>query len=158
MEWCQQKDLNTSLTYPHGPSGLQSMAQPRGYEFQIVKLLQVLYYFSRYAVFIVFFVTFIFLKFFLQRSITSAFLNIVLVICNVALPNLPNNAATRICLSSLFMLMVTIQVIYQGKLESPLAKQVALPNVERWRISRISPTRFIPTKQMQDILRSWILL
>ena len=129
MEWYQQNDFNTSMSYPHGLSGLQSMTQHRGYESQIGKLLQVLDYSSRYAVFIVFFVTFIFFKFFLQRSVTSAFLNIVLLICNAALPNLPNNVATRIYLSSLFMFMVTIQGIYQGKLASLLTKQVALPNV-----------------------------
>ena len=133
MEWYQQNDFNTSMTYPHGISGLQSITQHRGYESQIGKLLQVLDYSSRYAVFIVFFVTFIFFKFFLQRSVTSAFLNIVLLISNAALPNLPNNVATRIYLSTLFMFMVTIQGIYQGQLASLLTKQVALPNVDTFK-------------------------
>ena len=126
MEWYQQNDFSTSMTYPHGISGLQSITQHRGYESQIGKLLQVLDYSSRYAVFIVFFVTFIFFKFFLRRSVTSSFLNIVLLISNAALPNLPNNVATRIYLSSLFMFMVTIQGIYQGQ----LASLPALPNVD----------------------------
>ena len=130
MEWYQQNDFNTSMTYPHGISGLQSITQHRGYESQIGKLLQVLDFSSRYAVFIVFFVTFIFFKFFLRRSVTSAFLNIVLLISNAALPNLPNNVAMRIYLSTLFMFMVTIQGIYQGQLASLLTKQVALPNVD----------------------------
>ena len=130
MEWYQQNDFNTSMTYPHGFSGLQSITQYRGYKSQIRKLLQVLDYSSRYAVFIVFCVTFLFLKFFLQQSVTSAFLNIVLLICNAALPNLSNNLATRIYLSSVFILMVTIQGIYQGQLASLLTKEVALPNVD----------------------------
>ena len=45
MEWYQQNDFNTSMTYPHGFSGLQS---------QINKLLFVLDYSSRYAVLTVF--------------------------------------------------------------------------------------------------------
>ena len=130
MEWYQQNDFNTSMTYPHGRSGLQSITQHRGYQSQIGKLLNVLDFPSRYAVFIVCCVTFIFLKFFLRRSVTSAFLNIVLLICNAALPNLPNNVATRIYLSCLFSFMVTLQAIYQGQLASLLTKQVALPNVD----------------------------
>ena len=130
MEWYQQNDFNTSMTYPHGLSGLQSITQYRGYESQISKLLHVLDHSSRYAVLIVFFITFIFFKFFLRRSVTLAFLNIVRLICNAALPNLPSNVATRIYLSSLFMFMVTIQGIYQGQLASLLTKQVALPNVD----------------------------
>ena len=129
-EWYQQNDFNTSMTYPHGLTQLQSITQRRGYQSQIGKLLQVLDYSSRYAVLIVFFVTFIFFKFILRRSVASAFLNIVLLICNAALPNLPNNVATRIYLSCLFMFMVTIQGIYQGQLASLLTKQVALPNID----------------------------
>ena len=130
MEWYQQNDFNTSMTYPHGRSGLQSITQHRGYQSQLGKLLHVLDYRSRYAVFIVFCVTFIFFKFFLRRSVMSAFLNIVLLICNAALPNFPNNVATRIYLSGLFIVMVTLQAIYQGQLASLLTKQVALPNVD----------------------------
>ena len=129
MEWYQQNDFNTSMTYPHGFSGLQSITQHRGYKSQFRKLFQVLDYSSRYALVIVFFVTFLFFKFFLRRSVTSAFLNIVLLICNAALTNLPNNVVTRIYLSSLFILMVTIQGIYQGQLASLLTKQVTLPNI-----------------------------
>ena len=130
-EWYQQNDLNTSMTYPHGLSGLQSTTQNRGYRSQIGKLVHVIDYSSRYAVFIVFCVTFIFFKFFLRQSVTSAFQNIVLLICNAALPNLPSNIASRIYLSGLFVFMVTLQAIYQGQLASLLTKQVALPNVER---------------------------
>ena len=130
MEWYQQNDFNTSMTYPHGRSELQSITQHRGYRSQIGKLLHVLDCPSRYAVFIVCCVTFIFFKFFLRRSVTSAFLNIVLLICNAALPNLPNNVPTRIYLSGLFIFMVTLQAIYQGQLASLLTKQVALPNVD----------------------------
>ena len=130
MEWYQQNNFNTSMTYPHGISGLQCITQRRGHESQIGKLLHVLDYSSRYAVFIVFLVTFIFFKFFLRRSVTSAFLNIILLICNAALPNLPKNVSKRIYLSSLFIFMLTIQGIYQGQLASLLTKQVALPNVD----------------------------
>ena len=130
MEWYQQNEFNTSMTYPHGLSGLQSITQHRGYKSQIGKLVQALDHSSRYAVFMVCFVTFTFFKFFLRRSVTSAFLNIVLLISNAALSNLSNNVAPRIYLSCLFMFMVTIQGIYQGQLASLLTKQVALPNVD----------------------------
>ena len=130
LDWYQQNDFNTSMTYPHGRSGLQSITQHRGYQSQIGKLLRVLDYPSRYAVFIVFCVTFLFFKFILRRSVTSAFLNIILLICNAALPNLPNNVPTRIYLTGLFIFMVTLQAIYQGQLASLLTKQVALPNVD----------------------------
>ena len=43
-EWYQQNDFNTLVAYPHVLSGLQSITQHRGYEFQIVKLLQVFDY------------------------------------------------------------------------------------------------------------------
>ena len=130
MDCYQQTDSNTAMTYPHGRSGLQSITQHRGYRSQIGKLFHVLDCPSRYAVFIVCCVTFIFFKFFLRRSVMSAFLNIVLLICNAALPNLPSNVATRIYLSGLFIFMVTLQAIYQGQLASLLTKQVALPNVD----------------------------
>ena len=129
MDWYQQNDFNSSMAYPHGRSGLQSITQHRGYQSQIGKLLRVLDYPSRYAVFIVCCVTFIFFKFFLRLSVTTAFLNIVLLICNAALPNLPKNVATRIYLSCLFIFMVILQAIYQGQLASLLKKQVALPNI-----------------------------
>ena len=129
-EWYQQNEFNSTMTYPHGVSGLESITQHRGYRSQIGKLLLVLDYSSRYAVFIVFCVTFIFFKFFLRRSVTSAFLHIILLICNTALPNLPNNVARRIYLGCLFIFMVNLQAIYQGQLASLLTKQVALPNVD----------------------------
>ena len=116
------------MTYPHELSGLQSTTQHRAYRSQIGKLLQVLDNSLRYAVFIVCCVTFIFFNFFLRQSVMSAFLNIVLLICNAALPNLPNNVATTIYLSGLFVFMVTLQAIYQGQLASLLTKQVALHN------------------------------
>ena len=128
--WSQQDNLNASMTYPYGVSGLVSITQNRGQLSQIVKLLHVLDYSSRFVVVIIFFVTFIFFKFFLRQSVTPACMNIVRLICNAAVPNLPNNVATRIYLSGLFMFMLTLQAIYQGKLASLLTKEEALPNVD----------------------------
>ena len=128
--WYQQNNFNTSMTYPHRSSGLVSMTQNRGHLSQIDKLLHVLDNFSRYGVVIVCFITFVFFKFFLRQSVTSAILNIVRLICNTAVPNLPNNAAMRIYLSGLFIFSVTLQVIYQGQLASLLTKQVYLQNVD----------------------------
>ena len=128
--WYQQNNFNTSMTYPFESAGIVSITQYRGYISQISKLLHVLDISSRYAVATVIFVTFVFFKFFLRQSVTSAILNIVRLICNTAVPNLPNNVAIRIYLSGLFIFSVTLQGIYQGQLASLLTKQINLPNVE----------------------------
>ena len=128
--WYQQNNFNTSMTYPHGSSGIASMTQHRGHLSQIGKLLHVFDNSSRYAVVIVGFVTFVFFKFFLRQSVTSAILNIVGLISNTAVANLPNNVARRIYLSGLFIFTVTLQGIYQGRLASLLTKQVNLQNVD----------------------------
>ena len=128
--WYQQNNFNTSMTYPYGSSGLVSMTQHRGRLSQIDKLLHVLDKSSRYAVVIVGFVSFVFFKFFLRQSVTSATLNIVRLICNAAVPNLPNNVAMRIFLSGLLIFSVTLQGIYQGKWASLLTKQVNLQDVD----------------------------
>ena len=128
--WYQQNNFNTSMTYPYGSSGLVSMTQHRGRLSQIDKLLHVLDKSSRYAVVIVGFVTFVFFKFFLRQSVKSATLNIVRLICNAAVPNLPNNVAMRIFLSGLLIFSVTLQGIYQGKWASLLTKQVNLQDVD----------------------------
>ena len=127
--WYLQNNLNASMTYPHYLSGVVSITQRRGYLSQIGKLVHVLDSSSRYAVLIVCFVTFLFFKFFVRQSVTSAILTIVRLICNAAVPNLPNNVVTRLYLSGLFIFVVTLQGIYQSKLASLLTKQVALPNV-----------------------------
>ena len=128
--WYQQNNFNTSMTYPFGSSGLVSITQHRGNLSQIDKLLHVLDNSSRYAIVIVCLVTFVFFKFFLRQTVTSTILNIVRLICNNAVPNLPNNVAVRIYLSGLFVFSVTLQGIYQGQLASLLTKQVNLPNVD----------------------------
>ena len=125
--WPQQNNLNASMTYPYGVTGFVSITQHRGQLSQIVKLFHVLDYSSRFVVLIIFFVTFIFFKFFLRQSVTPACMNLI---CNTAVPNLPNNVATRIYLSGLFMFMLTLQAIYEGKLASLLTKEEALPNVD----------------------------
>ena len=131
--WYQQNDFNSSMTYPHRSSGLASVTQHRGNLSQISKFLRVIDHFSRYAVIIVCFVTFVFFKFFLRQSVTTAILTMFRLICNSSVPNIPNSAAARIFLSALFMFLVTLQAIYQGQLASLLTKPVALPNVETFK-------------------------
>ena len=126
----QQNNLNSSMTYPHWRSGLATITQHRGNLSQIDKLLRVIDHTSRYGVLIVTFVTFVFFKFFFRQSVTSAILSIVRLICNSSIRNVPNDVAVRIYLSGLFVFIVTIQAIYQGKFASLLTKPVALPNVE----------------------------
>ena len=128
--WYQQNDFNSSMTYPHRLSGMASITQHRGNLSQIDKILRVIDHSSRYAVVIVCFVTFAFFKFFLRQSVTTAGLTIIRLICNASVPNVPNNVATRIYLSGLFLFVVTMQAIYQGQLASLLTKPVALPDVE----------------------------
>ena len=119
-----------SMIYPHTRVELAFMTQHLGNLSQIEKLLRVIDQSSRYAVIIVCCITFAFFKFFLRQSVISASLTIVRLICNAAVPNLPNNVATRIFLSGLFIFVITLQGIYQGKFASLLTKPVALPNVE----------------------------
>ena len=127
--WNLQNNFNCPMTYPHLSSGLMSATQRRGHLSQIGKLLHVLDNSSRYAVVIVSFVTFVFFKFFLRQSVTSAILNIVRLMCNAAVRNLPNNVAMRIYLSGLFIFSITLQGIYQGKWASLLTKQINLQNM-----------------------------
>ena len=123
-------NIETRMTYPHWRFELASITQHRGNLSQLGKLLRVIDLSSRYAVFIVCVITFVFFKFFHRQSVTSAILNIVRLICNVAVLHLPNNVATRVYLSGLFIFVLTLQGIYQGKLASLLTKSVALSNVE----------------------------
>ena len=124
------KNVIDQMTYPYMRLELAFVTQHRGNLSQIIKLLRVIDLSSRCAVIIVCCITFIFFKFFLRQSVISASLTIVRLICNASVPNLPNNVATRIYLSCLFIFVVTLQGIYQGKFASILTKPVALPNVE----------------------------
>ena len=117
------------MTYPHMQIEVAVVTQYHGNLSQIEKLLHVIDHSSRYAVVIVCFITFIFFKFFLRKSITTAILTIVRLICNAAIPNPPKNLATRIYLTGLFIFVMTLQGIYQGQLLSLLMKPVARPNV-----------------------------
>ena len=126
----EEKDMTIRKTYPNWRYEVAFITQHRGNLSQIKKLLRVIDSYSRYAVVIVCFITFVFLKFFLHQSVSSAILNIIRLICNAAMANLPDNVATRIYLSGLFIFVITLQGIYQGKLASLLTKPVALPNIE----------------------------
>ena len=130
MGVCSVNNGAIRITYPHMRFELAFVTQHRGNFSQIEKLLRVIDRPSRYAVIIVCCVTFGVFKFFLWQSVTSASLTIVRLICNAAIPNPPKNVATRIYLSGLFIFVITLQGIYQGKLASLLTKPVALPNVE----------------------------
>ena len=128
--WRKEKPNNIQMTYPHWRYEMATITQHRGNLSQIEKLLRVIDHSSRYAVVLVCFVTFVFFKFFLRQSVSSTFLTIVRLICNAAVPKPPNNVPTRIYLSGLFMFVITLQGIYQGKWASLLTKPVALPNVD----------------------------
>ena len=122
--------IANSVTSPYLRRELAFVTRHRGNLPQIEKLLRVIDRFSRYGVVIVCLVTFIFFKFFLRQPVTSAILTIVRLICNAAIPDPPNIVATRIYLTGLFIFVMTLQGIYQGKLASLLTTSVALPNVE----------------------------
>ena len=126
----QQNDLNISMTNPYLLSGLAAITKHRGQLSQIEKLIRVIDYPSRFGAVIVLFVTFVFFKFFLRQSVSSAILTIVRLVCNAPVPNVPNSVAPRIYLTGLFLFFVTMQAIYQGQLAALLTKSVALPDVE----------------------------
>ena len=126
----QLHNIYHRLIYPPWYPELAFITQHRGNLSQIEKLLRVINYSSRFAVVLVCFITFVLFKFFFRQSVLSAILNVVRLICNAAVPNLPNNVVTRIYLSGLFIFVMTLQGIYQGKLASLSTKPVTLPNVE----------------------------
>ena len=109
--WIIKNDVISQMTYPHMRLELVFITQHRGNLCQIEKLLRVTDHSLRYAVIIVGCITFIFFKFFLRQSVISASLTIVRLICNASVPNLPNNVATRIFLSGLFIFVITLQGI-----------------------------------------------
>ena len=118
--WNEQNYTISPMTYPHMQTEVAVVTQHRGNLSQIEKLLYVIDHSSGYAVVIVCFITFIFFKFFLRQSITTAILSIVRLICNAAVPNPPKNLATRVYLSGLFIFLTTVQGIYQGQLTTPI--------------------------------------
>ena len=120
------------MTYPLIRLELAVITQSRGNLSQVEKLFRVIDHHSRYAVVFVCCIIFVFFKFFLKQSVTTAMLTIVRFICNAAVPNLPNNLPTRIYLTGLFIFIITLQGIYQGQLASLLTKPVALPNVKTY--------------------------
>ena len=126
----EEKNMTIRKTYLNWHYGVSFITQHRGNLSQNKKLLRVVDCYSQYAVVLVCFITFVFFKFFIGQSVSSAILNIVRLICNAAVPNLSNNVATRIYLSAVFIFVMILQGIYQGKLASLLTKPVALPNVE----------------------------
>ena len=146
------------MTYPVWYYDVAYITQHRGNLSQIEKLLRVIDYFSRYAVVLVCLITFVFFKFFLRQSVLSAILNIVRLICKAAVPNLPNDVATRIYLSGLFIFVVTLQGIYQEKLASLLTKPMTRQMPKRLRIWRILITRFMTTNKRHYTSKGGIIV
>ena len=131
LDPCYQQNVYDNLmTYPHRSSTLASISQHRGNLSQIGKLLRVIDDSSRYAFVIVCLVAFVFFKFFLRQTVTTAILTIVRLVSNASIPNIPENLAVRIFLSALFTFLVTLQAIYHGQLASMSTISMALPDVE----------------------------
>ena len=112
--------LHLPTTSPFVKSGLTIAYRHRYQISQLEKLMKVLDNRTKLGVAIVFFATFVFLKFLEQQPTMTAFLDIVRLVCNTSLLKLPPYVAPRIYLASVFFLVVTITGIYQGKLASLL--------------------------------------
>ena len=120
---------NLTSTYPYWQGGLSAISKPSGFQSQLQKIKTVIDKPSRFGVLVVCVITLIFLKCVMHQNLGSAILNVVRLICNTSLMQLLDDLPSRIYLACLFILVVTIQAIYAGKLASLLTKQQALPNI-----------------------------
>ena len=129
-QWYWTDIQNMSMLYPLWQSGLSVTTQYRDYESEVSKLWRVIDIGSWIGVFVVTLITLICFKYCLHQPLFLALLNIVRLACNSSVPAIPNNVAVRIYLACVFVFLITMQGIFQGKLASLLTKQVHLPNVE----------------------------
>ena len=128
--WYLTDILNISMLYPLWESGLSVITQYRGHESQLSKIWRVIDNISWIGVCVVTLITLIFLKYYLRQPLIVALLNIIRLACNASLPEIPQNLAVRIYLAYVFIFIVTMQGVFQGKLASLLTKEVLLPNVD----------------------------
>ena len=122
--------LNMSMLYPRWQSGLSVMAQHKGNVPQLIKISRVIDTFCWIGVSVVILITLIFFIFCLRQPLIIALLNILRLVCNSVLPVIPKKVAFRIYLACVFIFVVNIQGMLQGKLASVLTKDVHRPNVE----------------------------
>lgn len=118
------------ITYPFTQTGFILVSRFRGHKTQLEKILCVVDFNSRLGIGIVYFVTLIFLKFFVLQNLAPALLNLVRITCNAGLTHLSNRNAPRIFLAGLLFFVVTIQGIYQSNLASLLTTHVPRRNVD----------------------------
>ena len=121
---------NMSIIYPLWESGLSVATQYRGHESELSKIWRVIDISSWIGVSVITLITLICFKYCLHQPLFVALLNIFRLACNSSLLAIPNNVAVRIYLACVFVFIITMQGIFQGKLASLLTKEVLLPNVE----------------------------
>lgn len=122
-------NAGVSITYPYQTAGLVIITKYRGHKTQLEKILSVTDVDSRIGMGIVYLITLIFLKFFVNRALVPALLNLVRITCNTGFSNLPDTTGPRIFLTGLLFYVVTMQGIYQGNLASLLTHKIPLRNV-----------------------------
>ena len=128
--WYLMDVPNMVKLYPLWQSGISVSTQYRNRESQLSKIWRVIDNISWISVFVVTLTTLIFFKYCLRKPVIIALLDIMRLACNSSLLTIPNNLAVRIYLACIFIFIVTMQGIFQGKLASLLTKDVLLPNVE----------------------------
>lgn len=117
-------------TYPHHQTGYIIVSQFRAQKSQPHRLLPVIEIDSLIGLAIVYFITLIFFKLFVQQPLVPALLNIVRITCNVGFRNLIHNNTSRTYLTGLLLLAVAIQGIYQGHQALQLTTRMPPRNVD----------------------------
>ena len=125
----QLSTINSGSTYPFEQSELSVNTHPRGNASQLSKIISILDATSVACLCLVLVMTLLFFKFILHQTLALSVLNLIVIICNGSLRKLPNWLVSRFYLGTLFLLVLNIQGIFQGKLASLLTHPVPLRNV-----------------------------
>lgn len=120
---------------------------------QLTKILTVIDGSSRIGVAIVYVITFLFFKFFLDETTAPALLNLVRLTCGAGLTRLPRNVAPTIYLACLLMFVVTLQGVFTGNLATLLTSTISYPNVETvGDIARLGYKAYVPKDTLLSLV------
>lgn len=121
---------------------------------QLQKIISVIDRKSQIGMCIVYVISFLFFKFFLNQAVVPAILNLVRLTCGTGLTTLPqNDVAPTIYLAGLLMYVVTMQGIFTGNLATLLTSTISYPNVETKRdIARLGYTLYSRIGDAKNLL------
>lgn len=123
-------DINATMSRPFRQSKIAVMTQYRGHMSQLAKIAAVIDRPSRFGLLLVALITLMVFKCWRRQSLMQAFLNVWRIYCNSSIPKVPVSQALRIYLAGLYLLMINIQGIYQGKISALVTMPVPIPDVQ----------------------------